>query len=229
MICKVKRRLIALIGGLILCVVLFCTYIYFTSRQHHTDIEIDVAVIAPYLKDGDIICRMGDRIWSAFIGKLSSDEKRFSHIGIVRIRDDSISIINAEVLTPNRSESVNETSLADFLVLAKAVGVYRANFIDGAALSDKATEYLGRPFDWNFDLEDDTKIYCTELVYLAIKHTAPEYTPKAVHISMYKRPILMPNFVVNSPHFDEVLYVTVAQFSPKIHIFFKIPYIPAKT
>jgi hypothetical protein len=204
MVCNVKYLTII---GLMLLGVLLCTYFYVASQQHCT---FDVADIAPHLKDGDIICRMGDRIWSRLIGEMSPNERRFSHIGIVRIENDSIRIIHAEALTSEQNERVNEVSLANFLVQARTVGVYRANFIDGATLSDKATEYLGRPFDWSFDLEDESKIYCTELVYLVIKHTAPEFVPKVGFIDWHGKRVLLPNFVVESPHFDEVLYIDVA-------------------
>jgi len=210
-----KRRAIVVTGGLLLLsAVLLSAYFITSPPQRHTEngtdsaeIRIDSADVAPHLKDGDVICRMGDRIWSTLIGSASQGKRRFSHLGIVRIRDSTITVINAECLTPGRNESVNETALADFLILAKTVGVYRANFIDGAALSEKAIEYLGRPFDWDFDLDDESKIYCTELLYAVIKHTAPEHTPKPVRIRWRSKPIIPPEVAANSPGFDEILYI----------------------
>ena len=210
-----KRRAIVVTGGLLMLSAVLLSAYLITALPHKNansgtdtaEIRIDTADVAPYLKDGDVICRMGDRIWSTLIGNASQGKRRFSHLGIVKIRDSAITVINAECLTPGRSESVNETTLADFLILAKTVGVYRANFIDGAALAEKAMEYLGRPFDWDFDLDDDSKIYCTELLYAVIKHTAPKHTPKPVHIRWRSKPIIPPEVAANSPGFDEILYI----------------------
>jgi len=205
---EVRRRvvIVTVTGGLLLLsAVSLCAYFMITPRRS-ADIMVDCSGVAPYLKDGDVICRMGDRVWSAFIGSMSRDERRFSHLGVVRIRDGGITVINAECLTRGRSESVNETPLADFLALAKSVGVYRANFIDGAVISDKAMEYLGRPFDWDFDISDESKIYCTELLYLIIKHIAPERCLKTVQTHKGGKPIVLLESVSNSSDFDEILY-----------------------
>jgi hypothetical protein len=206
-----KRRAWAIVGGLLLLsAVLFAAHIIVAPRQR-ADVGIDAADVAQHLKDGDVICRMGGRFWSAFIGKLSPDDRRFSHLGIVKLTGDSVTVINAECLTQGRSESVNETPLPEFLALAKAVGVYRANFIDGSTLSNKAVEYLGRPFDWDFDLSDESKIYCTELLYAIIKHAAPEHSLKAVQTRGHNRPIVVLEAVSNSSDFDEVLYISNMQ------------------
>lgn len=34
-----------------------------------------------------------------------------------------------------------------------------------------AKTFIGRPFDWKFNLAEDDKIYCTELIDLALKKT----------------------------------------------------------
>ena len=216
---KAKRRAIVVTGGLLMLSAVLLSAHLITAPPHKNatretdtaEIKIDSADVAPHLKDGDVICRMGDRIWSTLIGNVSQGKRRFSHLGIVRIRDSTITVINAECLTPGRNESVNETALADFLILAKTVGVYRANFIDGAALAQKATEYLGRPFDWDFDLDDESKIYCTELLYAVIKHTAPKHTPKPIRIRWHSKPIIPPEVAADSPDFDEILYIDPRQ------------------
>jgi len=91
-------------------------------------------------------------------------------------------------------------------MLARSVVVYRANFIDVAMISDKAMEYLGRPFDWDFDLSDESKIYCTELLYLIIKRIAPERCLKTVQTHRGGKPVVFLESVSNSSDFDEILY-----------------------
>jgi len=187
-------------------------FIYFSwnnDRRQQAQNVINVDAVTPYLKDGDILCRLGDRAWSTVVKKMSPNDKRFSHLGIVRIRDDGISIINAECLIDGREERVNEVSLQEFLKIAKAVGVYRANFMDGSKISDNVMQYIGRPFDWKFDSDDDTEIYCTELLYLAIKQTVPEYSMGKITIRGFDMTIIPLEAVSKSNNFDEILYINI--------------------
>ena len=96
--------------------------------------------------------------------------------------------------------------MPEFLKVAKAVGVYRANFIDGSAISDNATRYLGRP-DWKFDLNDDSEIYCTELLHVVIKNVAPEYGLGTRSVRVMGMMIIPLEAVSNSDNFDEVLCI----------------------
>jgi hypothetical protein len=139
------------------------------KRQHSIFQYVQEDAILSYLNDGDIICRLGDRIWSKFFKELSPKDKRFSHLGIVRIRNNIISIINAEGLAIEGKDYVNEVTLKDFLKNAQSIGIYRSRTITGEAISDTALKYIGRPFDWQFDMEEDNNLYCSELLYVILK------------------------------------------------------------
>jgi hypothetical protein len=163
--------------------------------------------MAEYLQDGDIICRLGDRLWSEYFKDISPVDKRFSHLGIVRITDGKITVINAEGRAIEGKDLVNETDLDEFLAIAKAVGIYRLRLPDGKALSTAATEYIGCPFDWSFDLQDDTKLYCTELLYAVLKKTAPEIQLQTIFQKELNREIVPLEAVSNSAYFEEVAYI----------------------
>jgi hypothetical protein len=121
------------------------------------------------VKDGDIICRLGDRFWSQLFKDVSVTDKRFSHMGIIRINNGQITVINAEGDTGHGRDFVNEVTLTEFLKVARAAGIYRINDIDGKKISDLAVEYFDVPFDWKFDMTDESKLYCTELLYVILK------------------------------------------------------------
>ena len=198
-----KTKVLFCIGGILCCAVAFGTYIT-SPYPREPDAVITAAEVAPYLQDGDIICRLGDRIWSAYFRDMSPTDRRFSHLGIVRIREGNVSVIHAEAWT-ERQEGVNEVSLEDFLELALTVGIYRANFIEGAVLSDSAVEYIGRPFDWSFDLSDESKIYCTELLYVILKRVVPEITLPTQYIHFIGKEIIPLDAVSKSEDFDEII------------------------
>ena len=171
--------------------------------------RINAADISIYLKDGDIICRLGDRLWSLYFKDISSIDKRFSHLGIIRIIDNKITVINAEGRAIQGKDFVNEVDLDEFLEIAKAIGIYRLNDYDGKTVSSAALEYIGYPFDWNFDWEDASKIYCTELPYVVLQKIAPEIELKKVFQKELKREIIPLEAYSNSGYFNEIVYINI--------------------
>jgi uncharacterized protein YycO len=163
-------------------------------------------IIIPHLTDGDIICRLGDRIWSMYFKELSPNDKRFSHLGIVRIRDNIVSVINAEGLANEGRDFVNEVSLKDFLKNAQKIGIYRLKTIEGEVVSDTALEYIGFPFDWQFDMEDDGKLYCTELLYVILKKLDTEIVLNKVWIKEIGKNIIPLDVCSQSEYFIEMGY-----------------------
>lgn len=146
------------------------------KHQHSNLYYVQEDEILPFLNDGDVICRLGDRLWSNFFKELSPNDKKFSHLGIIRIRDNKITVINAEGLAIEGKDYVNEVLLKDFLKIAQNIGIYRLRNIEGYKISDMALKYLDRPFDWQFDMEEGNKLYCSELLYVILKELDPKIT-----------------------------------------------------
>jgi hypothetical protein len=198
-----KKTLVAGIGIFLLLTLL--AVIAIPRRASEKRIYADD--IAMYLQDGDIICRLGDRLWSTYFKDISPIDKRFSHLGIIRIVDGALTVINAEGRAIEGKDHVNETPLEEFLTIAKAVGIYRLHDCEGKAVSSGAMEYIGYPFDWNFDLHDENKLYCTELLYVVMKKIAPEIQLQTLFQKELSREIIPLEAVSNSDYFREVVYV----------------------
>jgi hypothetical protein len=167
----------------------------------------NAADIAPLLQDGDVLCRLGDRIWSQYFRKVSPHDKRFSHLGIVRAVGGSITVINAEGLAIAGKDFVNEVALQDFLDSATEIGVYRLRDGAGQTLSEAALEFKGRPFDWDFDLDSEDRLYCTELLYAVLKRVAPGVPLVTVWLNPPGRDIIPPEVCSQSEYFTEVCYL----------------------
>jgi len=202
-----KTMLFAIIGGILLAVALGAAIITRPSKETKT--VIDAVELIPYLQDGDIILRLGDGPLSPTFRNLSVTDKRFSHLGIVRIRDEEISIINSVGSMTNKTKGVYAVSLEQFLQVAQKVGVFRAHDIDGNMISDKALDYIDRPFDWNFDLNDDGKIYCTELLYAILKFYNCEHSIKTHYVKQIDKEIVPVDSISNSSAFTEILYIAL--------------------
>jgi hypothetical protein len=162
--------------------------------------------IEPFLNDGDILCRLGDRFWSVLFKDISIQDKRFSHLGIVHIDSGNITVINAEGLAMEGKDSVNEVSLQEFLDIARAIGVYQLKDIEGKLVADTAAEFKGRKFDWQFDLSQDDSLYCSELLYVVLKKIAPDITLQTIYHKEIGREIIPLEACSNSAYFNEVYY-----------------------
>jgi hypothetical protein len=156
------------------------------------------------VRDGDIICRLGDRLWSQLFKDVSVTDKRFSHMGIIRINNGQFMVINAEGDTGHGRDSVNEVTIEEFLKVARAAGIYRINDIDGKEISDLAVEYFGVPFDWKFNMADGSKLYCTELLYVILRRIMPELELKTVYVKEMGIEVIPLDAISDSQHFSEV-------------------------
>jgi hypothetical protein len=203
-----RKKSLVVVGCVLL---LILSMSIFTGKHIRRDPKraIDEIEISTFLEDGDIICRLGDRIWSLYFKDISPSDKRFSHLGIVHIRDGNITVINAEGLAIEGRDSVNEVLLKDFLKIARAIGIYRIKNINGSIISNEAIKYKGLPFDWKFDLTEENAIYCTELLYVVLKHIKPDMVLKTTLIEEVDRQILPLDAISNSDDFIEVLYITI--------------------
>ena len=171
-----------------------------TGVIQYTVLENDI------VEDGDIILRLGNRLWSQVFSNVSLEDRRFSHLGIIRICNDQISVIHAEGTTNPGEDYVKEDALEKFLIPAMAVGVFRFKNVDKQKISEYALEYIGVPFDWQFDLQDNSRIYCTELLFLILQRIEPTIELSTQYIGQLGRYIIPLEAVSNSEYFYEVYF-----------------------
>ena len=125
--------------------------------------------------DGDLILRRGKSFVSQLV--LIGDKKsQYSHVGIVIIRDNTPCVIHAVPgeAENNEPEYVRMETIPEFLDVSKsadfAVYTLKNQYKDiGDKVAEKAFEYYKKriQFDSSFNLEDHSRLYCTELVWCA--------------------------------------------------------------
>ena len=133
----------------------------------------DVSKILPKLRHGDIILRSGVGIWSEYIRDYNKKDKRFSHVGIVFIEKGKIQVLHAEGDDVTGQGTVGFDSLETFVRASEQIGISRFHTVDGTQVAAEAKKFLGRPFDWKFNLQDDSACYCTELIEHALRRVIP--------------------------------------------------------
>ena len=201
---KVIARKILVGVILLLFVIVAITIINNNNRQHSIFEYIQSEEIYPSLNDGDIIFRLGDRVWSNYFKNLSQNDKKFSHLGIIRKKDNIVTVIHSEGSTEN--DYVKEVSLNDFISIAQSIGIYRLKNIENEIVSEIALEYKNQAFDWQFDMENDDKIYCTELLYIILKRLDPNIKLNTLWIKEIGKSIIPLDIYTQTEYFTEIGY-----------------------
>ncbi|MCC8154359.1 MAG: hypothetical protein LIP01_09155 [Tannerellaceae bacterium] len=157
------------------------------SGPEHTDSQLSLKEIAipdsVQFMHGDIICRLGNGYLSNYFKKNSTNEKIYSHVGLVEIEKDSVFIIHAEASELTGVGKVKREPLARFLKDIKTWGIYRIPVEAGVCqeIIFHALDYYKKetPFDLTFNNENDSEVYCTQLVANAINKAVypPLVTP----------------------------------------------------
>ena len=124
------------------------------------------------LKSGDIICRLGDGYFSGVFQKYASSEKKFSHLGILYKKKDSVYVYHSEASELTGVGKVKKEAITSFLDGINVYKFYRMNYPDSLTkkIVAKAESYFSKqtPFDLEFDSFNDDKLYCTELIAMSI-------------------------------------------------------------
>ena len=188
----------------VLLVSLICVFIIMPRGKPLVAIKTEP--LYELVQDGDIICRLGDRFWSRMFSDLSMEDKRYSHLGIIRIYNDKITVIHSEGDTGHGRDYVHEEPIKDFLRIARAVGIYRVKNADGSIISKTALDYLGTPFDWKFDISDNSKIYCTELLYVILQCVMPDIQLNKVYVKEMKMDVIPLEAISGSDYFTEIFF-----------------------
>ena len=128
------------------------------------------ATAEPDFKRGDLVVRRGNGFWSDWFRKVSTREKRFSHVGVVTSVTGAVLIVHAEADDLTGIGKVRAEPWPSFRADSREFAVYR--HVGGAALRERIAagveQRLGVPFDSGFDLAETNRLYCSELVALAV-------------------------------------------------------------
>lgn len=144
--------------------------------QQITDARVSHAAAAvsqakQLLQQGDIITRTGTDFTSESLRHLCRRDHTYSHCGIVSIEHDSFFVYHALGGETNPDQHLKKDALEQFCDgrSNRGFGIFRMPLTPGIAHSIdsllKAYYAQQLPFDMDFNLQTDDKMYCSELVY----------------------------------------------------------------
>jgi uncharacterized protein YycO len=166
------------------------------------------------LKDGDVIFRRGTSFVSNMV-LMADKNSPYSHTGIVKIIQNTFYVVHSvPAEEPGGKDLAKIELLESFLRRdrATAVAVYRLK-IENNHLSNYATEiaynYANKktPFDSDFNLIDDSRLYCTELVwksYLLAGIDLVDSTFNNINIPLSEGPYILPGTLLKSKYLKPI-------------------------
>ncbi|HET9745472.1 MAG TPA: YiiX/YebB-like N1pC/P60 family cysteine hydrolase [Chitinophagaceae bacterium] len=134
-----------------------------------------IKILKDSIREGDLVLRCGNDHISESLRDFSQQEKLYSHSGIALTHNGEMFIYSNMAGDINPNEIMRRDNVDSFLspVHNLAAGVYRYDFSKEESAKLKSiveAHYINRlPFDMNFDLATDHKMYCAEMIAKSVE------------------------------------------------------------
>ena len=132
------------------------------------------------LHNGDLVLRTGADITSVMLRQMNLTDKTYSHCGIVMIEGGYPFVYHSIGGEDNPDEHLRRDAATVFFspVSNERIGIARLDITPAQVvrLHTVARRYYaaGAPFDMDFDLKTDDRLYCAEFVYKAIREATAD-------------------------------------------------------
>lgn len=140
-------------------------------NQFHADSSLSIVA------NGDLVVRAGSDAISLLFIKANSHDKTFSHAGIVFFENGYPMVYNSIASAEEPNAKVSRDSLKSFIDphsnTAYSIYRYKLNKPEIEQMHQTLMQYYReeRRFDPHFDLETDSLLYCSEIIYKALQET----------------------------------------------------------
>ncbi len=187
-----KIRLITGISLLVIITVALLYVFIFSDKPDKTHNSANCYCLSEdeksLLQDGDIILRKGYGFVSNQIIETLKDSLNISHCGIIVQIDSCWSVVHSTpgyFSIPFKDDGVIITSLSKFMESSypNSIIITRLKRDHLSQIAEKALNYAERkvPFDYDFNYNDTTSLYCSELI-LRILEDKFALTPEALGV-----------------------------------------------
>ena len=168
-------------------IVTLFTILILTSCSQKPDAGGD-CIVPSHVRSGDVILRREIGMISRLFATIASEEKIFSHVGIIYIDHGDTTVLHCEAIETGEANSLRNETFCEFINEADTFGIYQLNVPDSISIKVAEQAYAmymaGAKFDYSFDAGTDSLLYCTE------------YVAKAVNLAMGDT-IITPNLTIH--------------------------------
>ncbi len=187
-----KTKLVVTIA---LLVILISSY-NFLGKQNQTVILEKTPLKLEMIRSGDLVFRQGRGFFSELFSNIGDIDSIFSHVGIVYKGKNDVFVIHTEANEFTGVGFARIEPLSSFISNRNSItyDFYRVKDLDNkneTLVLETALKYVAEkiPFDINFNLKDNDKLYCSELVYKAYKSAGISIidTPAIIQLPGFSR------------------------------------------
>ena len=141
--------------------------LFFSCSKTNIDLKHDWNVY----QNGDIVFRLGDSSISNLV-MIADEQSEYSHVGIIVVENGMPMVVHAcppdlNVISSNNKLKMDSINVFFSFNNAVKGALYRFkdnNIATCAANEAKRLYNDGVVFDYNFDINDTTELYCTEFI-----------------------------------------------------------------
>jgi len=196
------------------CSIIFLAIILLTTSCNNYQKEYDPPTIdESILQEGDLAFRRGYSVASRMV--LAADKSgNYSHTGIIVHDSTGWKVIHAvpgETDKEHPEERIKKETLAQFYATDRSMSgaIFRLDTIMQIReiAAKKAKELFDRKllFDHDYDSEDSSKIYCTELLYFVYRTTGIDITEnRRTSFPGFRTPFILPQDIIRNKMLKEV-------------------------
>lgn len=138
------------------------------------------------IQTGDIVLRNGKGFISEIFRNCSQTDPQYSHAGVAEVTSEGIYVYHILGAEDGHYSGLKKEKLSDFCHsnINASYAVYRYSFLSGK--EKFVTQYLEQisnqniKFDEGFDLNSDSTLYCTEMIYNMCREIASVTLPVTV-------------------------------------------------
>jgi len=174
------------------------TYISFRDKT-----ELLRTINISKIHNGDLILRCG-RSTESFAVYLTDSNAEFTHIGIISLENGTPYVIHA---VPHHKKFIKKDKLTQFLSSENTskFALYRSKFSKEVlyeVVKEAKRFYTNKyTFDNEYDLNTNSKLYCSELILKAFRNNSIQLSlkPKELDFLIGKYPIIFPSEFTKHP------------------------------
>lgn len=189
---------------------IFCLLLLFSCSNSSPK---SFSIPEEFLQEGDIVFRCGVSV-NSLIVRIADQIGSYSHIGIV-VKDQNewkvVHIVNGENEDSNGKEIIKIEPISQFFredrSKAGSILRYDSTFDFQYKIAQKAIELSQQEifFDHSYNLDDTTKLYCTELIYKIFLSLGVDITQeRRSQFPGVKNKIIFPSDIFKNPHLKKI-------------------------
>jgi len=201
------ERKILILSSIVVTIFFSSILLFYSYSSFQNSSSILKKINISLIHNGDLVLRRG-RSTESYAVFLADNNAEFTHVGIISIENKIPFVIHA---VPHTNKVIKKELLLTFLDKSNTsqFAIYRTSFgnIDKVVKEAELFYQKKYEFDTEYNLDTDSKLYCTELIQKAFKNAGISLKLKVKEFDYVvgKHNIIFPSEFTKAPIFNRIL------------------------